>query len=65
VFALEPVWAALFGFALAGDRLGPLAWAGCAVIMAGIVLAEPAAAAALARLVGRTRRGGDARKNLL
>jgi hypothetical protein len=25
-------------------------WAGCAVIMAGIVLAEPAAAAALARL---------------
>ena len=22
VFALEPVWAAIFGFALAGDRLG-------------------------------------------
>ena len=24
VFTLEPVWAALFGFALAGDRLGAL-----------------------------------------
>ena len=44
VFTLEPVWAALFGFTLAGDRLGALGWAGCAVIMAGIVLAEPAAA---------------------
>jgi drug/metabolite transporter (DMT)-like permease len=55
VFALEPVWAAVFGFALAGDRLGLLAWAGCAVIMAGIVLAEPAAASVLARLVRRPR----------
>ncbi len=50
VFALEPVWAAVFGFALAGDRLGALGFGGCAVIMAGIVLAEPAAAGALARL---------------
>ena len=41
MFTLEPVWAALFGFTLAGDRLGALGWAGCAVIMAGIVLAEP------------------------
>lgn len=55
VFALEPVWAAIFGFALAGDRLGALGWGGCAVIMAGIVLAEPAAARALARLVRRPR----------
>jgi drug/metabolite transporter (DMT)-like permease len=53
VFALEPVWAAAFGFALAGDRLGAVGLAGCAVIMAGIVLAEPAAAAALVRLVRR------------
>jgi drug/metabolite transporter (DMT)-like permease len=56
VFALEPVWAALFGFALAGDRLGPVGWAGCAVIMAGIVLAEPAAAGVLVRLVRRPAR---------
>jgi drug/metabolite transporter (DMT)-like permease len=53
-FSLEPVWAAFFGFTLAGDRLGPLGWLGCAVIMAGIVVAEPAAAGVLARLVRRT-----------
>ena len=55
VFTLEPVWAALFGFTLAGDRLGALGWVGCVVIMAGIVLAEPAAADVLARLVRRPR----------
>jgi drug/metabolite transporter (DMT)-like permease len=55
-FSLEPVWTALFGYTLAGDRLGALGWGGCVAIMGGIVLAEPAAAAALARLVsGRTR----------
>jgi drug/metabolite transporter (DMT)-like permease len=59
VFTLEPVWAALFGFTLAGDRLGAVGWAGCAVIMAGIVLAEPAAASALAGLVGRRRTSSD------
>lgn len=53
VFTLEPVWAAVFGFALAGDRLGALGFGGCVVIMTGIVLAEPAAAGALARLVRR------------
>jgi drug/metabolite transporter (DMT)-like permease len=47
VFALEPVFAAIFGLLLAGDRLGWLGWGGCAVIMGGIVLAEPAAARAL------------------
>jgi drug/metabolite transporter (DMT)-like permease len=56
-FSLEPVWTAFFGFTLAGDRLGAAAWLGCAVIMAGIVLAEPAAGAVLARLV---RRAGPA-----
>jgi drug/metabolite transporter (DMT)-like permease len=55
-FTLEPVWAALFGITIAGDRLGALGWAGCAVIMAGIVLAEPAAAAALREALGRTRK---------
>ena len=39
-FSMEPVWAAFFGFTLAGDRLGTTAWLGCAVIMAGIVVAE-------------------------
>jgi drug/metabolite transporter (DMT)-like permease len=55
VFTLEPVWAALFGFTLAGDRLGGLGWTGCAVIMAGIVVSEPAAADVLGRLVRRPR----------
>jgi len=55
VFTLEPVWAALFGYTLAGDRLGAVGWAGCAVIMSGILLAEPAAAATLVRLVRRPR----------
>src|SRR5436309_550833 len=55
VFTLEPVWAALFGYTLAGDRLGALGWGGCAVIMGGIALAEPAAAATLVRLVRRPR----------
>ena len=54
-FSLEPVWAAFFGFTLAGDRLGVTAYVGCVVIMAGIVVAEPAAAATLARLVRRPR----------
>jgi drug/metabolite transporter (DMT)-like permease len=52
-FAMEPVFTAVFGFALAGDRLGALAWLGCALIMLGILLAEPAAAGALVRLVRR------------
>jgi drug/metabolite transporter (DMT)-like permease len=52
-FAMEPVWAGVFGFWLAGDRLGALGWGGCAVIMAGIVVAEPEAGRTLRRLVGR------------
>jgi drug/metabolite transporter (DMT)-like permease len=55
VFALEPVFAGIFGYALSGDRLGALGWAGCGVIMSGILVAEPAAAGTLARLV-RARR---------
>jgi drug/metabolite transporter (DMT)-like permease len=53
VFALEPVFAAGFGVWLAGDRLGWAGWTGCAVIMAGIAMAEPSAGAALRRLLGR------------
>jgi drug/metabolite transporter (DMT)-like permease len=52
-FSMEPVWTGIFGFALAGDRLGALGWTGCAVILAGIALAEPAAASVLRRLLGR------------
>jgi drug/metabolite transporter (DMT)-like permease len=51
VFTLEAPFAALFGVLLAGDRLGTVGWLGCAVMLAGIVIAEPAAAAALRRFV--------------
>jgi len=54
-FTMEPVWAGIFGFWLAGDRLGAWGWGGAALIMAGIVAAEPAAADALRRLVPRRR----------
>jgi drug/metabolite transporter (DMT)-like permease len=54
-FAMEPVFAALFGYTLAGDRLGAVGWGGCAAIMLGIVLAEPVAAAVLVSAVARTR----------
>ena len=54
-FSLEPVWAVFFGLTLAGDRLGVLSWLGCAVIMAGIVVAEPAAGHALRRIVRKPR----------
>jgi drug/metabolite transporter (DMT)-like permease len=53
VFTLEPVFAAIFGYSLAGDRLGTVGGVGCAVIMLGIVLAEPAAANVLVRLIRR------------
>jgi drug/metabolite transporter (DMT)-like permease len=52
-FAMEPVFTAFFGYTLAGDRLGTLGWAGCAVIMGAILLAEPAAGRALVRLLQR------------
>jgi drug/metabolite transporter (DMT)-like permease len=59
-FAAEPVFAGLFGYLLADDRLGTLGWAGCAVILAGIVVSEPAAADTLRRSIlrspGRPRR---------
>jgi drug/metabolite transporter (DMT)-like permease len=54
-FTMEPVFAALFGVTLAGDRLGALGWTGCAVIMSGIVVAEPTAAATLRAAVAKRR----------
>ena len=53
IFSLETVFAGLFGYLLAGDRIGAIGLAGCAFIFTGILIAEPAAAATLRRLVGR------------
>ena len=51
VFTLEAPFAALFGVLLLSEHLGWAGWTGCAVMLAGIILAEPAAAATLRRLV--------------
>jgi drug/metabolite transporter (DMT)-like permease len=56
IFSLETVFAGVFGYLLDGDRLGALGWTGCALILAGIVLAEPAAAATLKALTRQRRR---------
>jgi drug/metabolite transporter (DMT)-like permease len=56
VFSLEAVWAGLFGYLLADDRLGLTGWSGCALILAGIVVAEPAAAEVLRRLPSAAQR---------
>jgi drug/metabolite transporter (DMT)-like permease len=53
LFSLETVWAGFFGYLLAGDRLGLAGWTGCALILGGILLAEPAAGAALRSLARR------------
>jgi drug/metabolite transporter (DMT)-like permease len=53
VFTLEAPFAALFGVLLLSERLGVLGWAGCGVMLAGILLAEPAAVATLRRLARR------------
>jgi drug/metabolite transporter (DMT)-like permease len=56
VFSLEAVWAGCFGYLLADDRLGFAGWGGCALILAGIVVAEPAAAQVLRRLPSAAQR---------
>jgi drug/metabolite transporter (DMT)-like permease len=55
VFTLEAPFAAIAGVVLADEVLGWPGWAGCAVMMAGILLAEPSAADALRRLLPRRR----------
>jgi drug/metabolite transporter (DMT)-like permease len=40
IFTLEPVFAAMFGIALHGDRFGPIALSGGALILAGMIIAE-------------------------
>jgi drug/metabolite transporter (DMT)-like permease len=59
VFALEPVFAAIFGVTLAGDRLGWLGWGGCAVIMGGILIAEPSSGRALRAILSRPSGGSE------
>ena len=54
LFTLEAPFAALFGVLLADEVLGWAGWLGCAVLMAGIVVSEPAAARALRRSLPRT-----------
>ena len=53
VFTLEAPFAALFGVLLADEVLGWAGWLGCTVMMAGILLAEPAAARTLRRIAAR------------
>ena len=55
MFTLEAPFAALFGVLFAAEVLGWVGWLGCAVMMAGILLALPAAGTALRRLVRRER----------
>jgi drug/metabolite transporter (DMT)-like permease len=57
VFTLEAPFAALFGVLLADEVLGWAGWLGCAVMMAGLLVAEPAAVGALRRF---SRRGAPA-----
>jgi drug/metabolite transporter (DMT)-like permease len=38
IYALEPMWAALTGYLLAGDKLSLLAWIGCAFILVGMIM---------------------------
>ncbi|MBC8163297.1 MAG: DMT family transporter [Roseiflexaceae bacterium] len=39
IYALEPAWAGLFGF-LAGEALATLAWVGCGLIFAGLIVSS-------------------------
>jgi drug/metabolite transporter (DMT)-like permease len=55
LFTLEAPFAALAGVLLADEVLGWTGWLGCGVMMAGILLAESAAAAALRRFLPRGR----------
>jgi drug/metabolite transporter (DMT)-like permease len=53
VFTLEAPFAAVFGVLLLSEHLGVAGWAGCAVMLTGILLAEPAAGSTLRRLARR------------
>jgi len=53
VFTLEAPFAAFFGVVLLSEQLGLAGWLGCGIMLAGILLAEPAAASTLRRLARR------------
>ncbi len=53
VFTLEAPFAAIFGVLLLSEHLGFLGALGCAVMLVGILLAEPSAATTLRRLARR------------
>jgi drug/metabolite transporter (DMT)-like permease len=56
IFSLETVFAGVAGYLFADDRIGLVGLAGCAAILAGIVIAEPAAAVTLKHFAsGRVR----------
>jgi drug/metabolite transporter (DMT)-like permease len=40
VMTMEPVFAGVFGYVLAGDRLGTMGWVGAGLILAGMLAAE-------------------------
>ncbi len=50
ILIMEPVFGGVFGYLLAGDRLGTRGWAGAALIFAGMVLSEA---------IGALRLGGE------
>lgn len=54
ILILEPVFAGLFAFLLAGERLGPAGWAGSALIVSGMLASE------ITRLVADARDKGSA-----
>jgi drug/metabolite transporter (DMT)-like permease len=56
IFSLETVFAGLAGYLFAEDRIGAVGLAGCVAIFAGIVIAEPAAAATLRRFASTSVR---------
>ena len=56
VFTLEAPFAALAGVLLADEILGWAGWLGCGVMMAGILMAEPAAARVLRHVAGGKER---------
>jgi drug/metabolite transporter (DMT)-like permease len=40
IFVLEPVFAALLAFWLLGERLGAMGWAGAALVVVAMLVAE-------------------------
>jgi drug/metabolite transporter (DMT)-like permease len=52
ILASEPVFAGVFGYALAGDRLTPLGWVGAGMIMLTIIAVELLPRARAARPLG-------------